>query len=205
MKNWFNDMKRNFTSGIFLIAMLLFKCSTPQKDSSFEVDTIAINLPVESNLNANESNAIDIGALTIQPFEPDFEFIKSFLETEGIIFTLDTSYYKNILFDSSRIQFLESSRVPEPSFPELKERLGKDMISSSDIRSPKFRFNQGVSIGMPQAEFLKRSGLTESSIVQDTADYQYYESKVINNEYEWKITIWFKGEFVARIQIEIRN
>ncbi|MBN8651000.1 MAG: hypothetical protein J0L67_06220 [Cytophagales bacterium] len=198
-------MKRNFTSGLLLITVLLFQCSTTQKDSTVKVDTVVTVLPNQSNHDASESNSIDIGALTIQPFEPDFELIKSFLETNGIIFTLDTSYYKNILFDSSRIQFLESSRVPEPSVPELKERLGKDMISSSDIWSPKFRFNQGVSIGMPQAEFLKRSGLTESSIVQDKADYQYYENKVINNEYEWKITIWFKGEFVARIQSEIRN
>jgi len=206
-------MERTCIKPILLSLTIFLQCaSTSQQESVATTnDTLTIVSTPSEDVNASlsspvtdesEVNSIDIDEFTKLPFENDYPYVKTLLREDGIIFTIiahDTvhSEHRTIEFDSSRIEFLDSD-------PSYQDELG-DLICSSDIRSPKFRFNQSVSIGMPQDEFLTRANLAESQLIKDTeTNYSYYENKIgFEDDGHWKITIWFKNGFLVRIQSEI--
>ena len=64
------------------------------------------------------------------------------------------SEYRTLLLEGSRIEFLDSDN---------NQDVVGDLICSADIRSPKFRFNDGVTIGMTRDEFQKSADLPENA------------------------------------------
>jgi len=204
-------MERNYVKLLLLLFFIFFQCaSSTQKESENTADTTAVvSAPPEevsvSDQTTDDSEYVasfDMDDFTKHPFESDYPYIKKYLKEDSIIFTIianDTTHseYRTILFDSSRIEFLDSD-------PRFQDELG-DLICSSDIRSPKFQFNQGITIGMPQDEFLTLANLTESSLVKGAAtSHRYYENSIpFDDEGHWKITLWFNAGFLVCIQSEI--
>src|SRR5690349_9855012 len=175
-------MKRNWLLPLFLLFTL--RCASPTKqESEITTDTATATASVATepvstpNEEADEGEylaSIDLEEFTKHPFENDYPYIKNALREDSIEFTIiarDTihSEQRTIQFDNSRIEFLDSD-------PAYQDELG-DLICSSDIYEPKFRFNQDIVIGMPQSEFLIRAGLSESSLLKDgeTDSSYYYE------------------------------
>ena len=200
-------MKKNCLKLLVLPAFIFCQCapSTP-KESKNSGDTVAIvsEPPTEVSITTPVDEPVDISInmedFTKHPFESDYPNMKKSLKDASVNFTLiaDTidSEHRVILFDSSRIDFLDSD-------PNYQDELG-DLICSADIRSPKFYFNQGVTIGMPQSEFLNRANLAKSSLLQDKdTGYVYLENEIPFDDGHWKIIIWFKAGLLVRIQSEI--
>lgn len=196
---------------MLLISMIFVRFSTSaQKENENLSDTTTIEevpapaegVALEEQIS-DESFSLNLDEFTKHPFESDYPYIKSFLREEGIAFTIiaeDTihSEHRIIEFDSSRIDFLDSDE-------RFQAELG-DLICSSDINSRKFQFNQGISIGITQEDFLSRSGLIESVLEKDeSTGLSYYENRVTWGEDEgyWQVTFWFKGGLLVRIQTEI--
>lgn len=196
---------------IVLIVIIFVQCSTSaQKENESASDTTAIDevaaqaeeVALEEQIS-DESLTLNLDEFAKHPFESDYPYIKSFLREEGIDFTLiaeDTihSEHRIIEFDSSRIDFLDSDE-------RFQAELG-DLICSSDINSREFRFNQGVSIGITQEDFLSRTGLIESALEKDeTTGLSYYEYRVTWGEDDgyWQVTFWFKGGLLVRILTKI--
>lgn len=204
-------MEKNRIRLFLLSFFIFFQCaSSSQKEGESTTDTTSIALtPQEQEEPAStevadesEYTSFDMDEFTKHPFENDYPYIKKLLKEDSIVFTITTkdtidSESRTIVFDSSRIDFLDSD-------PRFQDELG-DLICSSDIRSPKFQFNQGITIGIPQEEFLTNANLTESSLTRDEATgHSYYENKVSwDEEGYWKVTFWFNAGLLVRIQSEI--
>lgn len=212
-------MKKYYPKLHFLILLIFFQCASPvQKenqnvgDSTDIPSTTTVSTPAESSeempdedaeLYDADPNSLALDEFAKHPFPSDYPYIKNFLREEGIAFTLITedtihSEQRAIEFDSSRIDFLDSDE-------RFQDELG-DLICSSDIRSDKFQFNQNVTIGMIQEDFLSWASLSESLLTKDEAtNSSYYEHKVSWGEDEgyWKVTFWFRGGILIRIQSEI--
>lgn len=210
-------MKKYYPKLQFVLLVIFFQCTPPaQKENQEAGDTTtnttepitptsAESLEEASNENAElydaDPTSFNLDEFAKHPFPSDYPYIKDFLREEGIAFIIiaeDTihSEHRIIEFDSSRIDFLDSA-------PEYQDELG-DLICSSDIGSTKFLFNQDVVIGSSQEDFLTRAGLSESSLTKDE-EASFYEHKVSWGEDEgyWKITFWFSGGLLVRIQSEI--
>jgi hypothetical protein len=204
-------MERNCVKLFSLSLFIFLQCtSSSQKESKKAVDTAVVasasteEAPLSDQLK-NEpeySYSFDMDEFTKHPFENDYPYIKSQLKADSIVFTITTqdtinSEQRTIEFDSSRIDFLDSD-------PQFQDELG-DLICSSDIRSPKFQFNQGITIGMSQDEFLTNANLTGSALTQDEATgHSYFENKVSwNEEGYWKVTFSFHAGLLVRVQSEI--
>ncbi len=201
--------------GYLLLIMLIASasCSQPRSKEALSdstqmpTDTVVSKMlnstepaRVDEPNDAPEYNTIDMQEFTKHPFPNSYPEVKSTLREEGVIFTIianDTihSEHRTIMFDDSQINFLDSD-------PSYQDELG-DLICSSDIRSPKFRFNQNVAIGMAQNEFFTRASLSESSLVQGSEGNWYFENEIPFDDGHWKITIWFKGGLLTRVQSEI--
>jgi hypothetical protein len=193
--------------------MLFLQCGSPaqkENENKRTIDTLAVEAPVEETPTSGQETteteyaaSIDLDEFTKYPFRNDYPYIKEILKEDSIAFTLialDTihSEQRIIEFDNSRIEFLDSDE-------NYQAELG-DLICSSDIKSPKFRFNQDVKIGMPQEEFLARADLDESYLMRDDASgLHYYENKISWGEDEghWKVVFWFNGGVLVRVQSEI--
>lgn len=208
-------MKKYFIT-LFSVSVIIFlQCISPaQKENENAIDTVNVaetspeaekfssSDQTTENSEYTSSGDLDLEAFTKYPFENDYPYIKNMLREDSIAFTIiayDTvhSDERIIEFDSSRISFLDSDE-------NYQAELG-DLICSSDINSLKFRFNQGVTIGMPQEEFLTRAGLDKSSLTKEDASLSYYENKISWGEDEghWKLTVWFNAGVLVRIQSEI--
>jgi hypothetical protein len=202
-------MERTCIKLVLLSFCVFLQCtSSTQKEAENTVDTttVASTQPEAVTLSdqtTEESEyTFDMDEFTKHPFANDYPYIKELLKQDSVVFTIiaeDTihSEHRAIVFDSSRIDFLDSD-------PRFQDELG-DLICSSDIRSPKFQFNQGITISMPQEEFLTNANLTESSLTPDEATGRnYYENKVSwDEEGYWKVTFWFHAGLLVRIQSEI--
>ena len=201
----------------FVLLVILFQCASPaQKENENAGDTTStpsattVSAPAESSeempdedaeLYDADPNSLALDEFAKHPFPSDYPYIKNFLREEGIAFTILTedtihSEQRSIEFDSSRIDFLDSD-------DNFQEELG-DLICSSDIRSDKFQFNQNVTIGMIQDDFLSWAGVAESLLTKEE-DLSYYEHKVSWGEDEgyWKVIFWFRAGILVRIQSEI--
>lgn len=214
MKNWFNHtaMKINYLS-LLLIILIFVQCSTSTQsknentaDSTTNagVSGLAEEVATEEQISDEAGSAsLDLEEFTKHPFESDYLYVKNFLREAGIDFTIIAedpvhSEHRIIEFDNSRIDFLDSDE-------QFQEELG-DLICSSDIISAKFRFNQNISIGMTQEDFLSRAELIESSLEKDeSTGLRYYENSIAWGEDEgyWKVTFWFNAGVLIRIQTEI--
>ena len=205
-------MKRYFHILLLFSALVHVRCSSPaQKETESTGDTTAVaetTTPEETQQyeptdDSEYIASLDMEAFTKHPFENDYPYIKNMLREDSIAFTIiayDTihSEQRTIEFDSSRIEFLDSDE-------NYQAELG-DLICSSDIKSPKFRFNQDVTIGMPQDDFLTRANLDESSLEKDDdTGFRYFENKISWGEDEgnWKVVFWFNGGVLVRVQSEI--
>jgi hypothetical protein len=205
-------MERTCIKLLMLLFTIFFQCSsTTQKESVGDADTTEISLSPQKQEEPSSTevadepdytSSFDMDEFTKHPFDNDYPYIKTLLKENRITFTIieeDTihSEQRTIEFDSSRIEFLDSD-------PQYQDELG-DLICSADIRSPKFQFNQGITIGITQEEFLTNANLTESSLIQDEATgHSYYENKVSwDEEGYWKVTFWFHTGLLVRIQSEI--
>ena len=137
---------------LLMMSFIIFiQCaSQTQKEAETTVDTTTVvSAPPETASVPDQTPeepeyAFDMDEFTKHPFESDYPYIKKILREDSIEFTIiakDTTHSEQraILFDSSRIDFLDSD-------PQYQDELG-DLICSSDIRSPKFQFNQGITIG----------------------------------------------------------
>ena len=194
----------------FAIPFALMQCAgSGGSESKGVVDTLAVakdslhdsGEPLLLNADSTpEDFSFDIDDFTKNPFVSDYPAVKSNLAEDSVIFKViadDTihSEYRTLLFEGSRIEFLDSDN---------NQDVVGDLICSADIRSPKFRFNDGVTIGMTRDEFQKSADLPENAFHKAEASGQtYYEHEIPFNDGHWKITLWFDDRALTRFQYEI--
>src|SRR5688572_10095595 len=133
-------MEKNCVKLVLLSFFIFPQCtSSSQKESESAVDTTVVaSAPTEEvplsdqeTVEPEYSYSFDMDAFTKHPFESDYPYIKNQLKEDSIAFTITTqdtinSEQRTIVFDSSRIDFLDSD-------PQFQDELG-DLICSSDIR-----------------------------------------------------------------------
>ncbi|MEJ0056749.1 MAG: hypothetical protein WDN75_14490 [Bacteroidota bacterium] len=196
--------------------------SSVKKEEPAVSDSLSVPFDSSSTISAASAhetsipdpNAIDIEKFIQEPFESDYEALQKIMKEDGFLLRVDSSQeFKPLLFQESTyyssnpmtLQF-DSSLVTMMGKIH-QEATGVDVICSADITSSKFRFSQGVTIGMSKSDFLKHANLPDSLVTQDASTGKsYFEKEAayavpFTNAF-YRMKIWFTDDTLTRFQYE---